>query len=78
MLQRSCEDRNCLNKPNFATMSMSEISEYVRKNSKPCAEMSFQELKEYLLTITDDKEAEKEYVKRSTAQFLAKQKSQRK
>ncbi|MEC4895664.1 MAG: hypothetical protein SAL07_21160 [Oscillatoria sp. PMC 1051.18] len=38
--------------------------------------MSFQELKEYLFTIPDDKEAEKEYVKRSTAQVLAKQKSQ--
>ncbi|MEC4986675.1 MAG: hypothetical protein SAJ37_20720 [Oscillatoria sp. PMC 1068.18] len=57
---------------------MSEIREYVRKNSKPFSEMSFQELKEYLFTIPDDREAEKEYVKRSTAQVLAKQKSQSK
>lgn len=61
-----------MTKPNFAAMSIREIREYMRKNHKPFNEMNDRELKEYVITVPDDKEAEKEYVERSTAQVLAK------
>ncbi|MBW4621988.1 MAG: hypothetical protein KME17_21815 [Cyanosarcina radialis HA8281-LM2] len=61
-----------MTKPNFAAMSIGEIREYMRKNRKPLQEMSDRELKEYVITVPDDREAEKEYVDRSTAQVLAK------
>ena len=63
-----------MSKPNFAAMSISEIREYLRNNRKPFSQMSDRELKEYVITVPDDREAEKEYVKRSTAEVIAKQK----
>jgi hypothetical protein len=62
-----------MTEPNFAAMSIREIREYMRKNHKPFNDMSDRELKEYVITVPDDKEAEKEYVGRSTAEVLAKQ-----
>ncbi|MBW4618283.1 MAG: hypothetical protein KME17_02715 [Cyanosarcina radialis HA8281-LM2] len=61
-----------MTKPNFAAMSVREIREYMRKNHQPFNEMSDRELKEYVITVPDDKAAEKEYVDRSTAEVIAK------